>query len=126
MPRPDGSHLVLAATDPANPYGAALPWPRSEGGRRPSRSPGAYVVLRDGVALLYVERGGKGLLRLGPAKVEGEELDDALRAVLEAARDGRISKLAVERMDGEPVIGSDLEDSLTAVGFQRRPRKLVA
>jgi len=126
MPRPDGSHLVLAATDPANPYGAALPWPRSEGGRRPSRSPGAYVVLRDGVALLYIERGGKGLLRLGPTKVEGEDLDEALRAVLEAARDGRISKLAVERMDGEPVIGSDLEDSLTAVGFQRHPRKLVA
>ena len=59
--------LVLAATDPANPYGATLPWPRrddDDSGRRPSRVPGAYVVMLDSEPVLYLERGGKGLLPL--------------------------------------------------------------
>ncbi len=57
---------VLAATDPANPYGAVLPWPkREDSSRRPSRVPGAYVVTVGSEPVLYVERGGKGLLPLG-------------------------------------------------------------
>ena len=74
LPRERGALPVLAATDPANPYGAALPWPKREqlGGRRPSRTPGAYVLLRDGEPMLFVERGGRGVLRL--ADLEGEEL----------------------------------------------------
>ena len=78
LPLAEGRYLLIAATDPANPYGAALPWPKRErdgdgpGGRRPSRSPGAYLLMRDGEPLLYVERGGKGILRLRP--LEGEEL----------------------------------------------------
>ena len=56
--------VTLAATDPANPYGAALPWPDREasGGHRPGRKAGALVVLVDGVLTLYVERGGRTLL----------------------------------------------------------------
>ena len=54
--------LALAATDPANPYGAALPWPPQEAGHRPGRKAGAIVVLVDGELTLYVERGGKTLL----------------------------------------------------------------
>ena len=64
--------LVLAATDPANPYGAALAWPErvrparaAEAGKRghqPARKAGALVVLVDGACVLYVERGGKTLL----------------------------------------------------------------
>ena len=53
--------LVLAACDPANPYGAALPWPEREG-HRPGRKAGALVVLVDGALVFYVERGGKTLL----------------------------------------------------------------
>ena len=64
MPRTEGELQVLAATDPANPYGATLSWPKLEGQRRPARAAGAYVMLRDGEPLLYVERGGKGILRL--------------------------------------------------------------
>src|SRR4029077_7126515 len=56
-----GSFQVLAATDPANPYGAALPWPKPASGRRPARTPGAHVLTRDGAPVIYVERGGRGL-----------------------------------------------------------------
>ena len=64
LPEADGRLPVLAATDPANPYGASLPWPKREGGRRPARAPGAHVLLRDGEPVVYVERGGRGILRL--------------------------------------------------------------
>ena len=88
LPLAEGRYLLMAATDPANPYGAALPWPKRERDgrarrRRPSRSPGAYLLMRDGEPLLYVERGGKGILRLRP--LEGEELARSHRR----DRDGR-------------------------------------
>jgi ATP-dependent helicase Lhr and Lhr-like helicase len=124
LPPTDGSFLLLAATDPANPYGAALPWPKRDGGRRPARTAGAYVLLRDGEPLVYVERGGRGILRL--AKLEGEELIEAIAALAEAAREGVLPKLGLERLDGEPVIGSGLEEALITAGFSRQPRRLVA
>jgi ATP-dependent helicase Lhr and Lhr-like helicase len=124
LPPTDGGFLLLAATDPANPYGAALPWPKREGGRRPARTAGAYVLLRDGEPLVYVERGGRGILRL--AKLEGEELIAAIAALADAAREGVLPKLGLERLDGESVIGSGLEEALIAAGFSRQPRKLVA
>jgi ATP-dependent helicase Lhr and Lhr-like helicase len=126
LPRDEGSYVVLAATDPANPYGAALSWPKRDGrgGRRPSRTPGAYVLLRDGEPLLFVERGGRGVLRL--TDLEGEELGAALGALAEAAGAGIIPRLAIERLDGEPVIGSGVEATLIEAGFSRQPRRLVA
>ena len=124
LPQEEGSYLILAATDPANPYGASLAWPKRESGRRPSRTPGAYVLLRDGDPLLYVERGGRGILRL--ARLEGEELAGAIAELADAARDGLLPKLGIERVDGEPVIGSGLEETLVASGFSRQPRRLVA
>ena len=124
LPDEGGRHLVLAATDPANPFGAALAWPKRASGRRPSRSPGAYVLLRDGEPLVYVERGGRGVLRL--AELDGEALAEALGILAEAAADGRLPKLAIERVDGEPVIGSGLESMLIEAGFSRQPRRLVA
>ena len=124
LPPPEGEHLILAATDPANPYGASLPWPKLEGGRRPSRTPGAYVLTRDGLPLLFVERGGRGILRL--AELTGDELADAVGALVEAARAGLVPRLGIERVDGEPVIGSELEGLLLDAGFSRQPRRLVA
>ncbi len=121
---PEGEHLVLAATDPANPYGASLPWPKLEGGRRPSRTPGAFVLTRDGLSLLFVERGGRGILRLAP--LEGAELAAAIGALVQAAHGGLVPKLGIERVDGEPVIGSELESVLLEAGFARQPRRLVA
>ncbi|MGC1801625.1 MAG: hypothetical protein WA701_14665, partial [Solirubrobacterales bacterium] len=116
--------VALAATDPANPYGATLSWPKLEGQRRPARTAGAYVILRDGEPLLYVERGGKGILRL--QELDEDELAGALAELASAAQAGQIEKLAVERLDGEPVIGSGLEAALIEAGFRRQPRKLVA
>ncbi len=124
LPEADGSHLVLAATDPANPYGASLPWPKLEGGRRPGRAPGAHLLLRDGEPLVFVERGGRGLLRL--MRMEGGELEAAMRALADAVSAGHLPKLAIEKLDGEPVIGSGHEEALIGAGFSRGPRKLTA
>ena len=124
LPRAEGTLQVLAATDPANPYGATLSWPKLEGQRRPARTAGAYVMLRDGEPLLYVERGGKGILRL--QQLSDDELSAALAELAAAARDGLIEKLAIEKLDGEPVIGSGMEAALIEAGFRRQPRRLVA
>jgi ATP-dependent Lhr-like helicase len=115
---------VLAATDPANPYGASLPWPKLEGGRRPGRTPGAHLLLRDGEPEVFVERGGRGLLRLREM-TEGE-LGNAMQALADAVTAGQLSKLAIEKLDGEAVIGSGLEEALIGAGFSRGPRKLTA
>jgi ATP-dependent Lhr-like helicase len=110
---------VLAATDPAQPYGAALPWPKRDDDRRPQRVAGAYVVLAGAEPALYVERGGKGLLTLSgdPA--------DALHALAEGVKAGRVPKLGIERVDGEPVVGSRWEERLLDLGFRAGPRKLT-
>jgi ATP-dependent helicase Lhr and Lhr-like helicase len=122
--------VVLAATDPAQPYGAALPWPKRDDdppyggqGRRPQRVAGAHVVLVGAEPVLYVERGGRGLLMLveaGDARV-----DAGLQALAEGVRSGRVGKLGVERVDGEPVVGSPWEERLLELGFRAGPRKLT-
>jgi ATP-dependent Lhr-like helicase len=124
LPEADGSFLLLAATDPANPYGASLPWPKLEGGRRPGRTPGAYLLLRDGEPLVFVERGGRGVLRL--RSMEEGELQEAMSALAAEVSAGHLPKLAIEKLDGEPVIGSGHEEALISAGFSRGPRKLTA
>ena len=127
-PRGERRYLILAATDPANPYGAGAPWPKSErsgrGGRRPSRTPGAYLLMRDGEPLLFCERGGRGVLRL--AELDPDELAEAVAELAGGVRDGLLPRLAIERLDGESVIGSGVEDVLISAGFSREPRRLVA
>ncbi len=123
LPRADGEYLLLAATDPAQPYGAALAWPRRAEGRRPARTPGAFVLLRDGSPVLYVERGGKGIVRL--IELDGEPLVEAIAQLVDAVERGRMPKLGIERVDGDPVIGSGLEEQIIAAGFSRQPRRLV-
>jgi len=124
LPETDGSFQVLAATDPANPFGAALPWPKPPSGRRPARAPGAHVLLRDGEPLVYVERGGRSILRLG--ELSDVELAAAMQALADAVSAGRLPKLGIEKLDGEAVIGSGHEEALLSAGFSRGPRKLTA
>ncbi|HET8953602.1 MAG TPA: DEAD/DEAH box helicase, partial [Solirubrobacteraceae bacterium] len=114
--------LVLAATDPAQPYGAALKWPKREG-RSPARQAGAYVVLAGSEPVLYVERGGKGIQVL--AEADDERLPAAFEALVEAVRRGRVRKLALERVDGDPIVGSAYEERLLELGFRAGPRKLT-
>jgi len=115
--------LVLAATDPAQPYGAALSWPKRDDDRRPQRVAGAYVVLAGAEPVLYVERGGKGLLTL--VGDDDARIEPALRALADAVLNGRMGKLGVERVDGEPVVGSPWEERLLELGFRLGPRKLT-
>ena len=127
--------LVIAAADPAQPYGAALPWPRrEEQERRPARVAGAYVVLVADEPVLYVERGGRGLVTLADAPSragadekaqQAEPVPVALRALAEQVRAGRVGKLALERIDGEPAIASELAGALVELGFQSGPRRLT-
>jgi ATP-dependent Lhr-like helicase len=117
--------LVLATTDPANPYGATLPWPKraDDSGRRASRVAGAYVVTLDADPVLYVERGGKGLVPLG--EPDAEQMRAALEALATAVRSGRVPRLGVERFDGEPVVGSEVGALLIELGFRQSPRRLT-
>ena len=114
--------IVLAATDPAQPYGAVLKWPQREG-RTPARVAGAYLVLAGAEPVIYVERGGKGLQIL--VEANDPRLGDATAALADAVHRGRIKRLAIERVDGEPVVGSEWEDALLELGFRAGPRKLT-
>ncbi|HVS68129.1 MAG TPA: DEAD/DEAH box helicase [Mycobacteriales bacterium] len=113
--------VVLAATDPANAYGAALRWPEHGASHRPGRKAGAVVVLVDGELCLYVERGGKSLLSWSD---EPDTIQPAVDALALAVRDGVLGKLAVERADGESVLDSPLAEALQAAGFRPTPRGL--
>jgi ATP-dependent Lhr-like helicase len=129
------SALALAATDPANPYGAALPWPErvvaagDEGatttaGHRPGRKAGALVVLVDGHLTLYVERGGRTLLTWSD---DVDLLTPAAESLAEAARRGSLGRLTVEKADGEQLLGAGatpLRQALQSAGFVSTPRGL--
>ena len=121
--------VVLAAADPAQPYGAALPWPDRAGetppSHRPGRKAGALVVLVDGSLVLYVERGGRTLLSWTD---DPELLGPAATVLAASVRDGALGRLSVERADGLTV-GSGIHDSplaraLEAAGFRPTPRGL--
>lgn len=141
--------LVLAASDPANPYGAAIGWPErgvtdaaadepaasKEGedgsapkgsrrkGHQPGRKAGALVVVVDGDLVLYVERGGKTMLCWSD---DPEHLQAAADALALAVREGALGRLTVEKADGASVLGSDhpLVQALSSAGFHMTPRGL--
>jgi ATP-dependent Lhr-like helicase len=115
--------LVLAAADPAQPYGAALPWPRRAGARA-ARVAGAFVVLLGGEPALFVERGGRTLVPLRDS--DPDWLRPALAALVEHVKGRRgVKRLAVERFDGEPVAETDAMPLLVEAGFTAGPRRAV-
>ncbi|MGQ0838664.1 ATP-dependent helicase [Actinokineospora sp.] len=115
--------IVLAAADPAQPYGAALDWPNpiGDGKHRPARKAGALAVLVDGVPALYVERGGRSLLSF-------TEEEPALRAAAEAlsraVREGWLGQLSLQKADGETALTSALATPLRDAGFRATPKGL--
>ena len=114
--------LVLAASDPAQPYGAALPWPKRAGARA-ARVAGAHVVLLAGRPALFVERGGRSLVPL--REPEEEWLRASLEALVAHARRTGLRRLAVERFDGRPVGETEAMPLLLEAGFLAGPRRAV-
>jgi ATP-dependent Lhr-like helicase len=116
---------VLAAADPAQPYGAALSWPprpdETAAGHRPGRKAGAIVVLRDGDLVLYVERGGKTLLSWTD---DPAVLEPCAAALADAVRNGALGRVTVEKADGGAVHDSPLARALESAGFRPTPRGL--
>ncbi|MGB1627223.1 MAG: Lhr family helicase, partial [Miltoncostaeaceae bacterium] len=108
--------LILGAADPAQPYGAALPWPRREGGRSPSRVFGAQVVLADGVPVTHVERGGRTMTTL--VDPGHRFLEPGLHALAQWARADRSRRLRIERIDGGPAADSPVAPAMERAGFR--------
>ncbi|WP_038466195.1 DEAD/DEAH box helicase [Arthrobacter sp. PAMC 25486] len=117
-PRPPQA-LALAATDPANPYGAALAWPPLDSGHRPGRKAGALVVMVDGALVLYVERGGRTLLCFSD---DEPVVALAAAALVQVVRRGAIAKMAIEKVNGLDVLGTPLAAALLAAGAYSSPR----
>jgi ATP-dependent Lhr-like helicase len=117
--------VVLAAADPAQPYGAALPWPErpddTASGHKPGRKAGALVILANGDLVLYVERGGKSLLSWTD---EAALLEPCAAALATAVREGALGRITVERADGETVHDTPLARALQSAGFRPTPRGL--
>lgn len=117
--------VVLAATDPANPFGADLPWPRGTGdapvASGAGRHPGAVVVLDGGRPTLYAGRGGRSVLTFDSPP---DLLERAARALAATVREGAVGALTVERADGAEVFGTPVDAALTAAGFHVTPKGL--
>ena len=118
--------VVLAAADPAQPYGAALPWPsrpeETASSHRPGRKAGAVVVLFGGELVLYVERGGKSLLSWTE---DLAALEPCAQALAGAVREGALGRITVEKADGGMVAyDSPLTRALESAGFRHTPRGL--
>lgn len=115
--------VTLAATDPANAYGAALAWPALEGvSHRPGRKAGGLVVLVDGELVLYLERGGKSVLAFST--------DDAVLAaaavnLVSTAKVYRLDTLTIEQANGELIFGAPLGRALRVAGFVESTRGLT-
>ena len=120
----EGQVHVLAATDPANPFGWLLPWPEfnGPGSRGPRRARGASVVLVDGWAVLFLDRRGRRLRTLAGATEE--QLDRAVEALPQLARRGRRRALLIEEVDGERAGQSVLGARLRTQGFTAEYRGL--
>ncbi|HWL91779.1 MAG TPA: DEAD/DEAH box helicase, partial [Actinomycetota bacterium] len=104
-----GGPVILAAADPAQAYGAALPWPASEG--RPARQAGAYVVLADGAPAAYLERGARTLLTFDAAP---SLWVDALASLV---KDGRLKRIQLGRIDGQEASAHPAASDLLSAGF---------
>ncbi len=125
LAKPEPVALALAATDPANAYGAALPWPalsvEAGTGHRPGRKAGALVVLVDGALVLYVERGGKTLLAFSD---DESVLSAAASALVGVVTGGAVDKLIMEKVNGHGILDTPVAAALAAAGAYSTPKGL--
>jgi ATP-dependent Lhr-like helicase len=120
---PERATRAFLAVDPANPYGAILPWPEAEHGGRPRRVPGAWVILHRGELALYMEKGGRTLLTFGPFSGP-----DVARAVLETLMQlprRRPHRLRIAAIDDRPPVESPHFELLRELGFFREAQTMV-
>ena len=120
----DGEALVLAATDPASPFGSAVPWPdHGDGSHRPGRKAGALVVTVGGALVLYLERGGRSVLTYTDS---AEPVQQAAQALASLVRHGRLAALTVAKIDGGSALTTDhpLAAALQTAGFHTAPQGL--
>jgi ATP-dependent Lhr-like helicase len=122
----DADTQVLAAADPAQPYGATLAWPTSAG--RPSRAAGAYLVLDDGEPAAFLERGARSLVTF--SQIAGALPHDGpasrwIEALASLVKDGKVRKIELSRIDGEPARDHVLADRLREAGFTDGYRGLL-
>ena len=115
----DSAAIVLAATDPAQPYGAALSWPDSPG--RPARSAAALVVLADGEPLVWFDRRGHHLVTF-PRTAADLRWADALASLV---KDNRVRSLEVRKVDGASIADGPIRSALQSAGFVDGYRGLV-
>lgn len=107
----DPEVLLLAATDPGQPYGASLRWP--ENGGRPARVSGAHVVLVGGEPAVFVDRGAKSVVGFAAAHAT----DLWVEPLKDLVRKGIVRQLEIAKIDGDPSSDSPLADVLLANGF---------
>jgi ATP-dependent Lhr-like helicase len=119
---PSEDVLVLAADDPALPWGAMLPWPTRVEGSRPRRVAGASVVLVGGAPVLYLEKGERSLLSFARAEEDPSALHAAVRE-LQTRRGYRSLRLG--HVDGEVAARSPMAPLLLLAGFARDQDALV-
>ena len=112
--------VTLAATDPANPFGAALPWPElAQSKHRPGRKAGGLVTLVDGQLVFYVERGGKTMLQFTD---DDQLISQAAESLAATVRTARIPDLVIERINGNYALETDTATRLQQAGFSATPR----
>ena len=122
-PAPDAAPLVLAATDPASPWGALLPWPETRTPARPQRARGAQIVVRAGVPLAWLGRTERSLLTFGTG--QGTDLEAVALALAQLVLGGRRRALLVAQIDGEAAERSPLGAALLRRGFKATSRGLL-
>ena len=116
---------TLAAVDTAQPYGAALAWPESSG--TPTRTVGAHVVLIDGIPAAYLDRGQRSLITFNTAEggAAAARTELWVPALAQLVEDGRVTKMELTTIDGEPSSSHPLAPTFKAAGFQTGYRGLT-
>jgi ATP-dependent Lhr-like helicase len=125
-PEGDAAPLVLSACDPAQPYGAALPWPPREGAR-PQRANGAQVILLEGSVIGWLGRTEQSLLTFLPTAepARGRVIDALADALAGLVRSGARRSILLASIDGESAMRSPLTEALLSRGFRHGLRGLL-